>query len=109
MSFGKWSIDGAVYLERGTHGSTRGLCKPTAEMRKGGTLLLDIICCISGRFVAFEVKTASGKLTKLQEITIQKIKDAKGNAYKVQSVEDVKTILESLEGCPHEHKNERVR
>ena len=44
----------------------------------------DIIACVHGRFVAFEVKTpggkgvAPGKLTKLQEITIQKIKDAKG-------------------------------
>ena len=32
----------------------------------------DIIACIGGRFVAFEVKTPTGKLTKLQEITIQK-------------------------------------
>jgi len=27
----------------------------------------DIICCIGGKFIAFEVKTMSGKLTKLQE------------------------------------------
>lgn len=59
--------------------------------------LPDIICCIHGRFVAFEVKTPSGKLTKLQDITIQKIKAAKGEAHKVSSVEDVKAILEALE------------
>jgi len=59
--------------------------------------LPDIICCIGGKFVAFEVKTPSGKLTKLQEITIQKIKAAKGEACKVTSVGDVKTILDSLE------------
>jgi len=59
--------------------------------------LPDIICCIGGRFVAFEVKTPSGKLTKLQEITIQRIKDAKGKAYRVSSVEEVKSILENLE------------
>jgi hypothetical protein len=35
--------------------------------------LPDIICCIGGRFMAFEVKTPSGKLTKLQEITLIKI------------------------------------
>jgi len=64
--------------------------------------LPDIICCINGRFVAFEVKTPSGKLTKLQEITIQKIKDAKGKAYKVTSVEDVKSILDSLEVKPYD-------
>ncbi|MFX4263106.1 VRR-NUC domain-containing protein [Pelotomaculum propionicicum] len=57
----------------------------------------DIICCIGGRFVAFEVKTPSGKLTKLQEITIQRIRKAKGQAYKVSSVKEVKTILERLE------------
>jgi len=65
--------------------------------------LPDIICCIGGRFVAFEVKTPSGKLTKLQEITIQKIKAAKGEAYKVTSVEDVKSILETLEVPTYEN------
>ena len=64
--------------------------------------LPDIICCINGRFIAFEVKTPSGKLTKIQEAMIKKIHDAKGKAYKVTSVEDVKTILESLEGYPYE-------
>lgn len=59
--------------------------------------LPDIICCFHGRFVAFEVKTEAGKLTKLQEITLKKINAAKGNACKVTSVEDVKTILASLE------------
>ena len=59
--------------------------------------LPDIICCIGGRFIAFEVKTPSGKLTKLQEITIAKIKAAKGEAYKVTSVKEVQSILETLE------------
>lgn len=58
--------------------------------------LPDIICCIGGRFVAFEVKTPSGKLTKLQEITIRKIKAAKGNAYKVTTLQEVKEIIETL-------------
>jgi len=58
----------------------------------------DIIACISGRFVAFEVKTPSGKLTKLQEITIQRINEAKGYACKVTSVGEVREILERLEG-----------
>jgi len=65
--------------------------------------LPDIICCIGGRFIAFEVKTPSGKLTKLQEITITKIKAAKGEAYKVTSVEDVKSILENLEVKPYDN------
>ena len=58
--------------------------------------LPDIICCIKGRFVAFEVKTPSGKLTKLQEATIRKIRAAKGEAFKVTSVEDAKSILKRL-------------
>lgn len=57
----------------------------------------DIIACIGGRFVAFEVKTPSGKLTMLQKSTLQKIDAAKGTACKVTSVEDVKKILDDLE------------
>ena len=57
----------------------------------------DIICCYCGRFVAFEVKTETGKLTKLQESTIRRIKEAKGQAFKVTSVEEVKQILEHME------------
>lgn len=68
--------------------------------------LPDIICCIGGRFVAFEVKTPTGKLTKLQEITITKIKAAKGEAFKVTSFEDVKIILDSLEVTAYEDKTE---
>lgn len=64
--------------------------------------LPDIICCIGGRFVALEVKTASGKLTKLQETMIRKIRAAKGEAYKVTSVEDVKNILDTLEVNAHD-------
>ena len=57
----------------------------------------DIICCYCGIFFAFEVKTETGKLTKLQESTIRKIKEAKGQAFKVTSVEEVKQILEHME------------
>ena len=55
--------------------------------------LPDIICCVRGRFIAFEVKTTSGKLTKLQETAIHKINQAGGKAFKVTSVEGVKAIL----------------
>jgi Holliday junction resolvase len=54
----------------------------------------DIIACVNGRFVAFEVKTASGKATKLQEATIRKILNAGGVAAVVRSVDEVKVILE---------------
>ena len=58
--------------------------------------LPDVICCYRGRFVAFEVKTTSGRLSKLQEIMITKIEDAKGQAFKVTSVNAVKEILKNL-------------
>ena len=61
----------------------------------------DIIACFHGRFVAFEVKVPGGKLTKLQEITIQKIHNAKGHAYKVTSVAEVAAILQQLEADFH--------
>lgn len=62
----------------------------------------DVIACINGKFVAFEVKTETGKLTKLQEITIQKIRNAKGQAFKVTSAAEVAAILKELEVMPYE-------
>ena len=56
----------------------------------------DIICCYKGRFVAFEVKNEKGKLSKLQEITIEKIRKASGVAFKVTSLEEVKEILKGV-------------
>jgi len=58
--------------------------------------LPDIIVCYHGRFIAFEVKTPTGKLTKLQESTLRKIKNAKGEAFKVTSIEEVKEIISNL-------------
>ena len=58
----------------------------------------DVICCLDGRFFAFEVKTPEGRLTKLQEHTIQTIKDAGGHAYVVRSVDDVKAVLWAYAG-----------
>lgn len=56
----------------------------------------DIICCYKGKFMAFEVKTEKGKLSKLQEITIEKIRQAGGVAFKVTSLEEVKGILKGV-------------
>jgi len=62
----------------------------------GTSGLPDIICCINGRFVAFEVKQPSGRLTKLQEVTIRRINEAKGVACKVTSLEEVKNIINKI-------------
>jgi hypothetical protein len=58
--------------------------------------LPDVICCYHGQFLAFEVKTPKGKLTKLQEITLGKINAAKGHAFKVTSVEEVQEVLRNI-------------
>lgn len=57
----------------------------------------DIICCYKGRFISFEVKRPGGKLTKLQDATLQRIRAAKGQAYKITSLKDVKEKLKNLE------------
>ncbi len=56
----------------------------------------DIIVCYKGKFLAFEVKTEKGKLSKLQEMTIAKIQKANGMAFKVTSLEEVKEILKGV-------------
>ena len=96
----------AVYIERCKHGFGRGWRKPANENWQGDASLLhygsagipDVICCLDGRFFAFEVKTAEGRVTKLQEQTIHRIKVAGGHAYVVRSVEDVKAVLWAYAG-----------
>lgn len=53
--------------------------------RKG---IPDWIACIEGLFVAIEVKTAAGTLTKLQSYEITKIAGAKGLAYVIYGKDD---------------------
>ncbi len=54
----------------------------------------DIIACMDGRFYGFEVKQPGGRLTRLQEATLEKLRAAGGAAYKVTSVEEVKQALD---------------
>ena len=60
----------------------------------------DIIACIDGRFYAFEVKQPTGRLTRLQEVALGKIRAAGGAAYMVTSVEDVKAAVSAKGGTP---------
>ena len=64
--------------------------------RYGSAGIPDIICCYQGRFVAFEVKTPTGKLTKLQEIALRDINIAEGVALKVRSLEEVENVLSEI-------------
>lgn len=53
----------------------------------------DIIACLKGLFVAIEVKSEKGKLSELQEINIQQIREAGGIAMVARSVEEVEENL----------------
>lgn len=56
----------------------------------------DIICCINGKFVAFEVKSSIGTTSKLQEYHIAQIKKSGGLAFVVRSLGEVMKILEQI-------------
>ena len=60
----------------------------------------DIIACVNGRFFAFEVKTASGKATQLQQATVRKILAAGGTALVVRSVDEVRDALRGSGALP---------
>ena len=57
----------------------------------------DIILCYKGRFAAMEVKTETGRVSKLQEITIQRIQAAGGAACVVRSVREAEEMLMRME------------
>ncbi len=57
----------------------------------------DIICCYKGRFLGLECKLPGGRLTKLQKRTIEKINRAGGVACRVESVEEVKRVIERVD------------
>ncbi len=54
----------------------------------------DIICCYKGRFLGLECKLPGGRLTELQKRAIDKINRAGGIARRVESVDDVKAIIQ---------------
>ena len=57
----------------------------------------DIICCYKGRFLGLECKLPGGRLTELQKCAIEKINRAGGVACRVESVEDVKRVIERVD------------
>ena len=57
----------------------------------------DIICCYKGRFLGLECKLPGGRPTKLQKRAIEKINRAGGVACRVESVEDVKRVIERVD------------
>lgn len=57
----------------------------------------DIICCYKGRFLGLECKRPGSRLTELQKRAIKKINRAGGVACRVESVEDVKRVIERVD------------
>lgn len=58
----------------------------------------DIICCLHGRFIAFEAKVPGNLPTILQEHTILKIRAAGGTAVVVHSLDDVRRTVSEVMG-----------
>lgn len=60
--------------------------------------LPDLIGCYLGRFVAFEVKRASGiEATKLQQYMMKRIKAAGGMTALIHSVDEAFAVLDRIE------------
>ena len=66
----------------------------TISTNRNGTP--DILTCVNGRFVGIEVKTPTGKTSKLQDYQINAIIEAGGHAFVARSVDDVKNVLKVL-------------
>ena len=54
----------------------------------------DLLCCLKGRFIGFEVKLPGEKPSPRQKVVLKRIKDAGGIAEVVSSVREVERILE---------------
>ena len=72
-------------------------------MRSG---IPDLICCVNGHFVAIEIKRpdGKGKVSKLQEIEIDRIKRSNGIAVVMNNYDEfVKFISEIKNGASNEN------
>ena len=57
----------------------------------------DIICCYKGRFLGLEAKLPGGRLKALQRRALDKINAAGGIGRRVESVDDVKAVIEQAD------------
>lgn len=63
------------------------------KMMIGAAGTSDRTCCIRGRFVAIEIKSATGQTTERQEQYLARVRAAGGVAIVARSAEDVKAAL----------------
>lgn len=57
----------------------------------------DLLVCYRGRFIALECKAPAGKVAKIQEATLNKIRRAGGVCAKPRSVQDVKDLIKAID------------
>lgn len=57
----------------------------------------DLLCCFRGLFIGLELKLPGEEPSRIQELKMQKIRDADGIAEVVYSVAQVRLILERIE------------
>jgi len=63
---------------------------------RGRSGIPDIICCVKGKFIAIEVKSATGKLTELQKYELEKITEAGGVALVINGL-NMHELTDALE------------
>jgi hypothetical protein len=64
---------------------------PGGIFGKAGTP--DVLCCVRGRFVAFEVKRSGGKRSRSQELVAAAIAAAGGSVHCVSSLQEVQDVV----------------
>lgn len=56
----------------------------------------DILVCYKGQFIAFEVKTPTGRVSPIQTYQIEQIEAAGGRAFVVRGLPEVQALLREL-------------
>lgn len=67
--------------------------KPIVSNRRG---IPDVIACLNGKFIGFEIKDGRNKLSALQEYNIEQIKSSGGTAFAVWTYEEAKVIIDDM-------------
>lgn len=57
----------------------------------------DLLLCYKGYFLAFETKAPNGKTAKIQQSTLQKIRNALGVAISVRSLNRAREVLDYID------------
>jgi len=68
-------------------------CRPFKVIVANERGVPDIICCLNGLFIGFEVNRPGAKPTRLQDVQRQRIHCAGGEVYIVTSLDEVKNII----------------